>query len=266
MSLQTWQNRSKRGQTSTFLTLLRALVLRDIRARYRRSILGPLWAILQPLILMVLFNMLRQIVEIPSDGAPYLIFSYSALVPWTFFSNAVIRCGPSVATNAGLVKKMSITREVFPTAAVITALFDLVMSGLVLFVMMLYYDVALTPHLLWLPLLVVITAALAWGVGVGVASLATFKNDFVFATPFLMQVWLYATPVIYPLSSVPEKWLTLYRLNPTVGLIESYRAVIVFGQMPDVGLIAQAAGSTLLICAITWPFFRRMSQYFADVL
>ena len=262
MTLQTMG----RKQAGSLLTLLRALVLRDIRARYRRSILGPLWAILQPLILMVLFNMLRQIVEIPSDGAPYLIFSYSALVPWTFFSNAVIRCGPSVATNAGLVKKMSITREVFPTAAVITAMFDLVMSGVVLAGMMVYYDMAFTTHLLWLPLLVVITAALAWGVGIGVSSLATFRNDFIFATPFLMQVWLYATPVIYPLSSVPDRWLTLYRLNPTVGLIESYRAVIVFGEMPDLALIGQAGISTVIICAITWPFFRRMSQYFADVL
>lgn len=266
MTETTWGQPSRYTQVRAFLALLRGLVVRDIRARYRRSLLGPLWAILQPLILMVLFNMLHGILDIPSDGVPYVIFSFAALVPWTFFSNAVQRCGPSVSANAGLVKKMALAREVFPTAAVIAGLFDLAMAGLILFGMMVYYQTPLTAALLWLVPLIGIMALLAWGIGIGIASLATFKNDFLYASPFLMQLWMYATPVMYPLSSVPDRWRDLYKLNPTVGLIESFRTVLVFGEQPDLGLVGRAALSTLVICALTWPLFRRMSQYFADVL
>ncbi|HLA45485.1 MAG TPA: ABC transporter permease [Aggregatilineales bacterium] len=261
-----WKRPNWRSKSEAFLILLHALVIRDIRARYRRSFLGPLWAILQPLILMILFSMLRSIVDIPSDGTPYLIFTYSALVPWTFFSNSVVRCGPSVSSNNALVKKMALSREVFPTAAIVTGLFDMAMSAIVLLVMMLYYDTPINASLLWLLPLVLITTALAWGTGIAVASLATYRNDFLFATPFLMQVWLFATPVMYPLSSVPEKWLTLYKLNPGTGLIEAYRAVLVAGQSPDLMLLAQSTAGTVLICAVALPLFRIMSQYFADVL
>ena len=257
---------SRRRQISQFLNLLFALVRRDITARYRRSLLGPLWAILQPLILMVLFNLLRSIVDIPSDGVPYVIFSYAGLVPWTFFTNAVSFCGPSIALNANVVKKSSIAREVFPASAVVTALFDLVMAGLVLFGMMVWFQVPFTWALLWLPMLIALMALLAWGVGLMIASLATYKRDFIFATPFLIQFWMYATPVIYPMSSVPEHLRSLYQLNPTVGLIEGFRAVLVHGQSPDLNLLAISAVSTIVLCAITWPIFRYMSQYFADVL
>ena len=266
MTNTVWKRPNWRSKAEAFIVLLRALVLRDIRARYRRSFLGPLWAILQPLILMVLFSMLRTIVNIPSDGTPYLIFTYSALVPWTFFSNSVVRCGPSVSGNSALVKKMALSREVFPTAAIVTGLFDMLMASLVLLGMMLYYETPLNASQLWIPLLVLMTTALAWGTGIAVASLATYRNDFLFATPFLMQIWLFATPVMYPLSSVPEKWLSLYKLNPSVGLIEAYRTVVVAGQSPDLALLAQSAAVTVLICALALPFFRVMSQYFADVL
>jgi len=251
---------------SPFFILLRALVSRDLRARYRRSILGFGWAILQPLTLMVLFSLLERIVNLGSDGTPYPIFSYAALVPWTFFANGVSRCGPSISANAGLIKKMAIAREVFPTAAVLTALFDFLMASLVLAGMMVYYGVPFTGALVWLPLLVGLTGLLAWGLGLGLASVATFRHDFTYATPFLLQALLYATPVIYPLSRVPERWRDLYQLNPLVGLIQGYRTVILDGQAPDVALLGLSALVTLAVCAVTLPFFRFMSQYFADVL
>lgn len=252
--------------TLRFFTLLLALVRRDVTARYRRSLLGPLWAILQPLILMVLFTMLRGLVDIPSDGAPYMLFSYAALVPWTFFTNAVSFCGPSVSSNAGVVKKMALPREVFPLAAVITALFDFTMSGLVMAGMMLWFRVPVGWALLWLPVLVCLTAALAFGVGMFIASLGTFKRDFIFATPFLMQFWLYATPVIYPLSSVPDRWRTLYMLNPMVGVIEGFRNVLIRASAPSLEALGWSVLITSVVLAVTWPIFRWMSQYFADVL
>jgi lipopolysaccharide transport system permease protein len=249
-----------------FFNLLRALVARDIRARYRRSLLGPAWAILQPLILMVLFNMMRGFVNIPSDGEPYVIFSYSALVPWTFFSNAVNFCGPSVATNASILKKMSLPREVFPISAVVTSVFDFLMASIILAGMMAWFHVPFTLKIFWIPVLVVTTSSLAFGVGMIIASLCSFKRDFIFATPFLMQFWLFATPVIYPLSSVPEKWRTLYMLNPMVGIIEGFRNVLIKGVSPSFDSFSISIGMTIIILCITWPIFRRLSQYFADVM
>lgn len=249
-----------------FTNLLFALVYRDVMARYRRSFLGPLWAILQPLILMVLFNMLRRFVSISSDGLPYVLFSYAGLVPWTFLTNAISFCGPSVAINAAVLKKIAVPREVFPMAAVVTALFDFVMAGLVLAGMMLWFRVSMSGALLWLPVLVLLTAALAFGIGMLIASLGTFKRDFIFATPFLMQFWLYATPVIYPLSSVPGRWRTLYMLNPMVGVIEGFRNVLLRASPPPLEALSWSAVTTAVILAIVWPLFRWLSQYFADVI
>lgn len=249
-----------------FVNLLSALVYRDITSRYRRSLLGPLWAILQPLILTVLFNMLRGFVSIPSDGIPYVLFSYTALVPWTFFTNALSFCGPSVALNANIIKKMAMPREVFPLAAVVTALFDFLMSGLILVGMMIWFRVPVSWSVLWVPVLVLFMAALAFGVGLFIASLGTLRRDFIFATPFLVQFWLYATPVIYPLSSVPEHWRALYMLNPMVGIIEGFRSALLQNTSPSLAALSWSVLITLVIMAITWPVFRRLSRYFADVI
>ena len=254
------------GGAAQFLNLLQALVSRNIRARYRRSFLGPAWAILQPLILMVLFNMLRGFVSIPSDGIPYVLFSYAALVPWTFFTNAMSLCGPSVVSNASVIKKIAVPREVFPLAAVTTALFDFCMSGLVMAGMMLWFRVPVGWALLWLPVLAFLTTTLAFGVGMFIAGLGTFKRDFIFATPFLMQFWLYATPVIYPLSSVPEKWRTLYMLNPMVGLIEGFRNVLIKASPPSLEALGWSVMVTAVVLIVSWLIFRWLSQYFADVV
>ncbi len=249
-----------------FINLLLALVYRDVMSRYRRSLLGPLWAILQPLILMVLFNTLRGFVSIPSNDLPYVLFSYAGLVPWTFLTNAISFCGPSITANAAVLKKIAIPREVFPLAAVVTALFDFAMAGLMLAGMILWFRVAMNWTLMWLPVLVLLTAALAFGIGMLVASLGTFKRDFIFATPFLMQFWLYATPIIYPLSSVPERWRTLYMLNPMVGVIEGFRNVLLQATPPPMEPLSWSAMTTVVILAIAWPVFRWLSQYFADVV
>jgi lipopolysaccharide transport system permease protein len=251
---------------SRFLSLWYALVLRDLTGRYRRSALGMWWAFLQPVILMLLFNMLRGFVNIPSDGLPYLLFSYAALAPWTFFANSVAACGPSITTNAEVIKKIALPREVFPLAAVGAALFDFVMSLFILAGLMIWFKVSVTWAVLWLPLLVALMASVAFGVGILIAGLGTFRKDFIFATPFLTQAWLFITPVIYPLSTVPENWRSLYMLNPMAGVVEGFRNVLLKGSAPPLEPLAWACVMTLVLLAVAWPVFRWLSGYFADVL
>ncbi|MFH0873190.1 MAG: ABC transporter permease [bacterium] len=246
------------------LNLLWALWSRDVKARYRKSILGPAWALIQPLVYMVIFTLLRGVVRFSSEGIPYPIFTFAALVPWTFFSNAVVSSAPSVIMNASIIKKIALPREIFPLSAVVTALFDLLMSGLVLAGLMIYYHIRVGWALLWLPALVALTALLAFGVGMFLAAFGTFKRDLVMAAPFLMQFWLFLSPIVYPLSQVPGKWRDLYMLNPMVGLIEGFRNVLLRAQSPSLEPLAWSALMTLAALAITWPLFRWISQYFAD--
>lgn len=224
------------------------------------------WAFLQPVILMLLFNMLRGFVNIPSDGLPYILFSYAALVPWTFFTNAVAACGPSITANAEVIKKIALPREVFPLAAVSATLFDFAMSSLVLAGLMTWYKVQVGIALLWLPVLVILMTAVAFGVGILLAGLGTFRKDFIFATPFLTQAWLFMTPVIYPLSTVPEAWRPLYMLNPMVGVIEGFRNVLLKAAAPPTEALGWSVITTAVLLSISWPLFRRLSGYFADVL
>ena len=251
---------------SQFFTVLRALVIRDVTSRYRRSSLGMWWAFLQPLILMLLFNMLRGFVNIPSDGIPYVLFSYSGLLPWTFFTNSVAACGPSITTNAEIIKKIALPREVFPLAAVTATLFDFVMSSVVMALLMIYYKVSVGVAILWLPLLIVIMSLTSFAVGIFIAGLGTFRKDFIFATPFLTQAWLFITPVIYPLSSVPQEWQFYYMLNPMVGIVEGFRSALLMAQAPAFEPLMMSAVMTMILLGISWPMFRRLSGYFADVL
>ena len=260
------QSRSLFEKIRRVETLLFALVYRDIAARYRRSILGLLWAILQPLILMVVFSLLRGVLDIPSEGMPYILFSYAGLLPWTFFSSSVSGCGSSILSNASIIKKMALPREVFPLAAVVTALFDFLMAGLVMAGMLIFYRVSVGWSLLWLPLLCLNAGLLAFALGMALASVGTLKRDFIIATPFLMQIWLFATPVLYPLSSVPERWQSFYLLNPMVGIIEGFRAVLLKAETPPLGPLGGSVLVTLVVLALAWPFFRWLSRYFADVI
>lgn len=249
-----------------FGALLWALTSRNVITRYRRSILGPAWAIIQPLVYMVVFLFLRGVTRFSDEGIPYPIFTFAALVPWTFFSNAVIQSGPSVLMNASVVKKIASPREVFPLSAVMTSLFDFAMAGVVLAGLMIWYRIPVGLSLLWLPLLLALTAILAFAVGMFLASLGTFKRDLIMAAPFLMQFLLFTSPIMYPLSQVPERWHTLYMMNPVVGLIEGYRHVLLKATGPPLEPLFWSIGVTLLILFFAWPFFRWISQYFADVL
>ena len=215
---------------------------------------------------LVVFTLLRGVIQIPSEGVPYVIFSYSALVPWTFFTSSINRCGPSVLANGNLIKKIDIPREVFPLSAIATSFFDFLMSSIVLAGMMVYFSVEINLMLLWLPILVLTTSILAFGIGMFISSIGCFKRDIIIATPFIIQIWLFATPVIYPTSSVPQKWMWLYKINPMVGIIEGFRNVLVKGQSPNLELLFYSMVITLLVLLLSWPLFRWLSQYFADMM
>ncbi len=249
-----------------FGSLLWALTYRNVVSRYRKSILGPAWAIIQPLGYMLLFIFLRGVTRFSDEGIPYPIFTFAALVPWTFFSNAVVQGAPSVLVNASIVKKIAVPREVFPLSAVMTALFDFALSGAILVGFMIWYQIPVGSALLWLPVLVLVTALLAFAAGMFLASLGTFKRDLVMAAPFLMQFWLFTSPIMYPLSQVPEKWRSIYMMNPVVGLIEGYRNVLLKASPPPMESFVWSVVTTAVLLLIVWPFYRWMSQYFADVV
>lgn len=246
--------------------LVQALIIRDFKGRYRRSLIGPAWAIIQPLGYMIMFGFVGHVLNISSEGVPYLLFTYSALVPWTFFSNAVSRCGSTFYFKAALIRKIALPREAFPVAEVVGSLIDFLVAALILAALMLWFRTPVGWPLLWCPLLLLMTVLLATGVGFVVSALGTYQFDTIFALPFLLQLWMLVTPVMYPFHSVPERWQAWYRLNPMVGLVEGFRGILVQQHMPDLALLGCSLAGILFVWIIAWPLFRFTSRYFADVL
>jgi len=248
------------------LHLLVALVKRDFKAQYRRSLIGPAWALLYTLVYLALFVAIRSFLGIPSDDQPYILFAAVSIVPWTFFSGAVSRAGASIMLNGSLIKKMAVRREVFPAAAVVLSFGDLVIASLVLVVLAIWFGVVIGWALLWVLPLLLLLALLAFGVGMAVAAVGVYKRDVVFALPFVIQVWMLGSPIMYPLSVVPEAWRSLYVLNPVVGIVEGLRMALLHNAMPDLNLLFWAIVGSLLFLALGWWMFRSLAQYFVDVL
>lgn len=250
----------------SYRQLLFSLVRWQIAARYRQSLLGPLWAILQPVILMGLFTAISSFVKIPSDGIPYPIFSYAALLPWTFFSNCVVFSTPTMVANAAILRKIYFPREVFPAAAILTTLFDFGMASIVFIALMIIYHINPTITIILVPLLLFIQMILALSIGLIASALGVFRRDIIVAMPFVMQFWMYASPVIYPLSSVPERYKTLYMANPMVGIIESFRSVIILGKWPQWQTIVFPALFSILVLNLTYFIFKKLEKHFADII
>ncbi|MBK6532705.1 MAG: ABC transporter permease [Deltaproteobacteria bacterium] len=246
--------------------LTASLVKREVLARYKQSVLGPAWAILQPLVLMLTFSFVASFARLPSDGVPLPLFSYTALIPWTMFQNGVMMATPSIVLNAGIIKKIYFPREVLPVGSILVSLFDFVMSFAVLVGLLVWYGRAPGPWVAILPLLVVVQLALGLGVGLLTSALGTFKRDVIFATFFALQMWMYASPVIYPLSAVPARWRTLYLLNPMAGIVSGYRTALLDTGPPDLMALGMAAGSSLLILAGGYTVFKALERWYADVI
>jgi lipopolysaccharide transport system permease protein len=247
--------------------LLYFLTWRDVKVRYKQTVLGAAWAIIQPLCTMLIFTLFfGKLAKVPSDGIPYPIFAYAGLLPWTFFSNAITSSGNSLVGSSNLITKVYFPRMIIPGAAVGAGLVDFAIAFVILGGLMIYYGVALTWSLLALPLLIALTALLALGVGLWTSALNVKYRDIRYALPFLIQLWMFASPIIYPASLMPQKWRWVLWLNPLTGIIEGYRASLL-GRTPlNWSSLAISSVITLALLVYSALEFRRMERTFADVV
>lgn len=240
---------------------------REIRVRYKQSLLGATWAILQPLVLMVVFTIVfSRFAKVPTDGIPYPIFSYTALLPWTLFTTAITFGVPSLVNNLNLVVKTYFPREILPIGAVGAGFFDFLVASSIFIVMMIYYRIELTWTALWLPLVLIIQLVLILGVAFIGSALIVLYRDVRFIVPLGLQIWLYLSPVIYPVTAVPEQYLTLYMLNPMAGIISAYRQIILYGQQPPWAYLAISAVEAVLIFLAGYWIFKKLEASFADII
>jgi len=246
--------------------LLYILTMRDIKVRYKQTALGAAWAIIQPLFTMLIFTIFfGRLAGMPSDGIPYPLFAYAGLLPWTFFANAVTNSGNSLVGNSNLITKVYFPRMVIPMASVASGLLDLLIAFALLLLMMLYYGIGFSVNMLLLPVLVVLSSLAAAGVGMWMSALNVKYRDIRYALPFMVQIGMFATPVIYPLSIVPEKWRWLMALNPLAGLIEGFRSAS-FGKPFDWTSIGISAVVTIGVLIFAAYSFRKMERSFADIV
>lgn len=254
------------GELWAHRELFRVLAERDIRVRYKQTVLGFAWAILQPLTTMVIFSaVFGQFAKVPSDGQPYPIFAYAALLPWLLFSNAVTSAAQSLVGSAHLVSKVYFPRLIIPFASTGAALVDFVIASSVLLLMMIYYGVGWGPNLLFAPFLAIGVVFAALGVGTLLSALTTAYRDFRYVVPFLLQTWMFASPVAYPTSIVPESWRWLFYLNPMTGLIEGFRASFL-GQPFNVPALVTSAVVIAAVFVLAIAYFERLERRFADII
>jgi len=247
--------------------LLYFLTWRDIKVRYKQTLLGVAWAVIQPLATMLLFTLFfGKLAKVPSDGIPYPIFAYAGLLPWTFFSNAVTGSGNSLVGSSNLITKVYFPRMIIPGAAVTAGLVDFAIAFVILIALMVYYGVSLTVNLFALPLLVVLTALLALGVGMWLSALNVKYRDVRYALPFLIQLWMFASPIIYPASMMPQKWRWVLWLNPLSAIIEGYRAALLGRTAFPWSALALSGLITLAVLVYSAYSFRRMERTFADIV
>lgn len=247
--------------------LLYFLVWRDVKVRYKQTFLGASWAILQPFLTMIVFSIFfGKLGGIPSDGIPYPIFAYTALLPWQFFSNAISQSGNSLIANQELITKVYFPRLVIPIAAVAAGIVDFGIAFIILLAMMFYYGIFPSLAVLTLPLFLFITFIAALAVSLWLAALNVRYRDVRHAIPFLTQFWLFATPIAYPVSIVPEQWRLLYGINPMVGVVEGFRWALLGQGDPPGTFIFVSVFIILVLLVGGLIYFRRMEKTFADLV
>jgi len=247
--------------------LLLFLTWRDIAVRYKQTVLGAGWAIIQPFFAMVVFSLFfGRLAKIPSDGVPYPIFSFAALVPWTFFATGLMQSANSLVGSANLIRKVYFPRLAIPTATVLSELVDFGLAFLVLVAMMLYYGIVPSLNVLWLPCFLLLALATALGVGLWLSALNVQFRDVRYVVPFMTQFWLFATPIAYPSTLLPEPWRTVYALNPMVGVVEGFRWALLDTATAPGAMVAASALAALTILISGAFYFRRMEDTFADVV
>ena len=246
--------------------LLWVLVERDIKVRYKQTALGFAWAIIQPVMLMLVFSIFfGRLAKMPADGLPYPIFVYAGLLPWTFFANAITSSAGSLVSSSNLVSKVYFPRLIIPLASAGSGLADFAVAAVVLLVMMLWYGIGWSLNLLLAPLLIAGTVFIALGVGIALAALTVAYRDFRYVVPFLVQVWMFATPVVYPASLVPTEWRWLLFLNPMAGFIEGFRAAFL-GRPFDWTAIAISLAVAAVLFLLGAAYFEKVERRFADII
>lgn len=246
--------------------LLWVLTTRDIKVRYKQTVLGAAWAVLRPLLTMLIFSVVfGRLAKMPSDGVPYPVFVYAALLPWTFFAAAISSSGQSLVGSAHLVSKVYFPRLIIPLSSIGAGLVDLAISTGILLLMMLWYGVGWTPNLLAAPLLLIAVIFTALGVGTLLSALTVAYRDFTHITPFMVQIWMYVTPVVFPISLVPERWRWALYLNPMTGLVEGFRAAFL-GRPFDLTGIGLSAVMAVAIFLLGVAYFEKVERRFADII
>ena len=245
--------------------LLYFLIWRDVKVRYKQTALGAAWAIIQPVFTMIVFSLFfGRLGKIPSDGIPYPIFAYAALVPWTFFSHGLSQASNSLVGSAHLIKKVYFPRLCIPIASVASGLIDFALAFIVLLGMIFYYGLFPTINVVWLPLLLLLTLLTSLGVSLWLCAMNVHFRDVRHAIPFLTQFWLFATPIAYPSSLLSEPWRTLYSINPMVGVVEGFRwALLGTETAPGPMIIVSSLAALALLVSGTF-YFRRLEKSFAD--
>ncbi len=247
--------------------LLFFLVWRDIKVRYRQTVLGVLWAILQPLFTMVIFSVIfGSFAKLPSEGIPYPIFTYTALLPWHLFSNALSHSSESVVGESRLLTKIYFPRLIIPLSSVGTGFIDFLLSFVILIGMMIYYGIPFSWKLAAMPLFILFAMFSALAVGLWLSALNVQYRDVRHTVPFLVTAWMYATPIAYSATLVPDQWRALYGLNPMVGVVEGFRWMLLDKPFPDVRMFIVSMAAVLVLFLGGLIYFKRMENYFADVI
>jgi lipopolysaccharide transport system permease protein len=245
--------------------LLYFLTWRDIKVRYKQTVLGAAWAIVQPFFTMVVFSLFfGRLAGVPSDDIPYPVFAYAALVPWQFFANGLTQSSMSLVGSANLIRKVYFPRLVIPISAIASGLLDSALASLVLLAMMLFYGIVPTAAIAWLPLLVLLALITALGVGLWLTALNVQYRDVRYAIPFLVQAWMFATPIAYPSSLLEEPWRSLYGVNPMAGVVEGFRWALLGTETPPGPIVYVSAFVALVVLFTGTVYFRRMERTFAD--
>lgn len=247
--------------------LLYFLSWRDIKVRYKQTALGALWAIIQPFFTMVVFSLFfGRLAKIPSDGIPYPLFAYAALVPWTFFANGLSQSSNSLVGSAELITKVYFPRLIIPVSSILSGLIDFAIAFAVFILMALYYGIYPTISILLLPFFLLLGFTTALGVGLWLSALNVRFRDVRYIVPFLTQFWLFATPIAYPSSLLSEPWRTIYGINPMVGVVEGFRWTLLGVETAPGGMII--VSSLVAVCLLVSGvfYFKRVEKYFADVI
>lgn len=247
--------------------LLYFLVWRDIKVRYKQTVLGASWAVVQPLFTMVVFSLFfGKLAKMPSDGVPYPIFSFTALVPWTFFATSLMNSSNSLVGSANLIKKVYFPRLAIPTATVLSGLVDFVIAFAMLVALMIWYGITPSVHALWLPFFLLLALVTSLGVGLWLSAMNVKFRDVKYVVPFLTQFWMFATPVVYPSSLLSGKWRAVFALNPMVGVIEGFRWSLLGTNTNPRSIIAVSSITAIMILISGAFYFRRMERSFADIV